>query len=126
MIPFDMSTSELVHSMWVFTAGAILVLVQSLVSEEKRNWWSLLMGCFLGGIGSWVAGQIWSDSSYIYIICGVAAVATEHVLSGVVNASRQFAEKPIKVMTHLARTFLPTFGKDVGSTSNSIDTGDLK
>ena len=53
-------------------------------------------------------------------------MATEHVLSGVVNASRQFAEKPIKVLTHFARTFLPTFGKDVGDTSNNIDTGDLK
>lgn len=117
---------ELAHHMWVFTGGAILVLLQSIVSEEKRNWWRLLVGCFLGGAGSWTAGQIWQDSEFVFVICGVAAVATEHLLGGVVNAARQFAEKPIKVLTHFARTFLPTFGKDVGNTSSNIDTGDLK
>jgi len=112
--------------MWTFTGGAILVLLQSILSGVKRNWWSLLIGCVLGGAGSWVAGQIWGDSEYIYIICGVSAVITENMLSGIVNASRQFAENPIKVATHVARTFVPTFGKNVGDTSNPINTDDLK
>lgn len=112
--------------MWTFTAGVILVLLQSIVSGAKRNWWSLLTGCVLGGAGSWMAGQIWGDSKYILIICGVAAVMTENLLIGVTAASKEFAEKPLKVATHIARTFLPTFGKSVGDTSNAIDTDDLK
>jgi hypothetical protein len=118
--------SQTIHAIWTFTGGAILVLLQSIISGPKRNWWALLIGCLLGGMGSWVAGQIWGDSEYIYIICGVSAVVTENMLSGIVNASRQFAENPIKVSTHLARTFLPTFGKNVGDTSNGVDTDKLK
>lgn len=123
---FNLSDAEVAHGMWVFTGGAILVLLQSLLSDAKRNWWSLLIGSALGGVGAWVAGQIWVDSPYVFIICGVAAVVTENLLSGVVNASKQFAESPIKVLTHLGRTFLPTFGKAAGDTSGPIDTGDLK
>lgn len=111
--------------MWVFTGGAILVLLQSILSGARRNWWSLLIGCALGGVGSWIAGQIWADSPYIYIICGVAAVITENLLIGVTNASKEFAEKPLKVATHVARTFLPTFGKTVGE-SSTLDNSDLK
>jgi hypothetical protein len=112
--------------MWAFTGGAILVLLQSILSGAKRNWWSLLIGCALGGAGAWVAGNVWADSKYVYIICGVAAVVTENVLGGVVNASKQFAESPIKVATHVARTVLPTFGKGVGDTSTPIDPSNLK
>lgn len=116
----------MIHAMWTFTGGAILVLLQSILSGAKRNWWSLLIGCALGGAGSWVAGQIWGDSKYIYIICGVAAVMTENLLGGLVNASRQFAESPIKVATHLGRTFLPSFGKNVGDTIENLDSKDIK
>lgn len=126
-MPFvNLTDAEMIHAMWTFTGGAILVLLQSILSGVRRNWWSLLIGCVLGGAGSWVAGQIWGDSEYVYIICGVAAVITENMLSGIVNASRQFAESPIKVGTHFARTFFPTFGKNVGETSNNIDTDELK
>ena len=97
------SNSEILHSMWVFTGGAIIVLLTSILSEVRRNWWSLLAGCVLGGLGSWVAGQIWGDSKYLLLICGAAAVATEHLLRGVVNASKQFAENPLEV----GKTFLP-------------------
>lgn len=126
-MPFNnLSDAQLIHAIWTFTGGAILVLLQSILSGVKRNWWSLLFGCVLGGIGAWVAGQIWGDSQYVYIICGVVAVITENMLSGIVNASRQFAENPIRVGTHFARTFIPTFGKDVGDTSNPVNTDDLK
>lgn len=126
-MPFSNFTdAQFIHAMWTFTGGAILVLLQSILSGVKRNWWSLLIGCALGGAGSWVAGQIWGDSEYIYIICGVAAVITENMLSGIVNASRQFADNPIKVFTHLARTLLPTFGKSAGDTSTPLNTDDLK
>lgn len=126
-MPFSsLSNAEIAHHMWAFTGGAILVLLQSILSGTKRNWWSLLIGCALGGAGSWIAGQIWGDSKYVYIICGVAAVMTENLLSGVVNASKQFAESPIKVATHVGRTFLPAFGKSAGDTSNPINTDTLK
>lgn len=117
---------EIPHQMWTFTSGVILVILQSIVSGARRNWWSLLTGCVLGGAGSWIAGQIWADSKYLLIICGVSAVMTENLLIGVTNASKEFAEKPLKVATHIARTFLPTFGKSAGDTSAPINTDDLK
>lgn len=121
-MPF--SNTELAHTMWVFTGGAILVLLQSILQGTKRRWWSLLIGCAFGGAGSWVAAQIWGDSKYVYIICGVAAVVTENVLIGVVNASKQFADSPIKVGSQLAKMFFPTFGKSVGD--NNTDAEGLK
>lgn len=120
---FNLTNAEIAHHMWAFTGGAILVLLQSILSGVKRNWWSLLIGCGLGGAGSWVAGQIWGDSKYVFIICGVAAVITENLLSGVVNASKQFAESPIKVGSHMAKMLFPVFGKQVGEAN--VD-GDLK
>jgi hypothetical protein len=112
---------EIAHAMWTFTGGAILVLLQSILSGAKRNWWSLLIGCALGGAGAYVAGSIWSDSKYVYIICGVAAVITENLLGGVVNASKQFAESPIKVGSALLKTFVPMFGKNVGDAGVNTD-----
>lgn len=100
--------------MWVFMGGAILVLLQSIVSGAKRNWISLLLGCVFGGAGSWVASQIWADSKYIFIICGVAAVITENIMAGMVNASKQFKDNPIKVFSHFAKLCLPVFGKATG------------
>jgi hypothetical protein len=116
--------NDILHSMWVFTGGAILVLLQSILSGAKRNWWSLLIGCVFGGAGSWIASQIWGDSKYVFVICGVAAVITENLLLGVVNASKQFAESPLKVGTALLKTFVPMFGKNVGD--SGIGTDGLK
>lgn len=117
------NNTHLVEQVWFFTGGAIAVLLQSLISGVKRRWHSLLIGCLFGGFGSWVAGSIWGESSYVYIICGIAAVMTENLFAGVVNASKQFADSPIKVATHFAKLFLPTFGKSVG---DSTDTEGLK
>jgi hypothetical protein len=124
MQPFNLTNAEIAHQMWAFTGGAILVLLQSILSGTKRNWWSLLIGCALGGAGSWVAGNIWGDSKYVYIICGVAAVISENLLGGVVNASKQFAESPLKVGTALLKMFVPMFGKQIGD--SGVNTGDLK
>jgi hypothetical protein len=124
MLSFNLNNAEIAHQMWAFTGGAILELLQSILSGAKRNWWSLLIGCALGGAGAWVAGNIWADSKYVYIICGVVAVVTENVLGGVVNASRQFAESPLKVGTALLKMFVPMFGKPIGD--SGVGTGDLK
>lgn len=105
--------------MWVFSGGAVLVLLQSLVTGAKRRWASLLIGCFFGGVGSTIAFMVWGSSPYIPIIAGVAAVVTENLLNGALNASKQFADSPIKVLTHFAKTFLPTFGKSVGESSST-------
>jgi hypothetical protein len=106
--------NQLLHSMWIFTGGAILVLLQSILSNAKRNWWALLAGCAVGGAGSWVAAQIWGDSKYIYLICGAAAVMTENLLLGAVKASKQFAEDPIMI----AKTLIPFFNKGANVTIN--------
>jgi hypothetical protein len=114
-------SNELLHSMWIFTGGAILVLLQSILSSAKRNWWALLAGCVIGGAGSWVAAQIWGDSRYVYIICGAAAVMTENLLLGAVKASKEFANNPIEV----AKTILPSLNH--GTTVNvNEDTKDAK
>ena len=126
-MPFsNLTNAEISHGMWAVSGGAILVLLQSILSGTKRNWWSLLIGCALGGAGAWAAGTIWADSKYVYIICGVVAVITENLLSGVVNASKQFAENPLKVATHIFRTVAPFFGKGAGDTSTPLDTNNLK
>lgn len=115
MVPLN--NAELTNQMWVFTGGAILVLLQSLISGVKRRWLSLLVGCFFGGVGSSIAFHIWGSSPYIPIIAGVAAVVTENLLAGAIAASREFAESPIRVISHFAKMFLPTFGKGVGDAS---------
>jgi hypothetical protein len=112
--------------MWIFTGGAILVLLQSILSGAKRNWWSLLIGCVLGGGGAWLAGHIWADSKYVYIYCGVAAVLAENLLLGVAKAGQEFAQHPIKVGIQLARTFFPTIGKETGETTQPMNTDELE
>lgn len=126
-MPFvSLTDAEIAHHMWAFTGGAILVLLQSILSGVKRNWFKLLIGCALGGLGSWTAAQIFSDSPYLFWICGAAAVMAENLLSGFFNASKEFSDSPIKVLTQIARTFLPAIGKNVGETSNPIDMDGIK
>lgn len=116
-----MTNEDITHALWAFTGGAILVLGQSILNGFKRRWASLLVGCLFGGFGSVIAGHIWSDSRYLLIICGVAAVVTENILAGALSASQEFASSPIKTITHFAKAFLPTFGKSVGDTN--VDDG---
>lgn len=120
------TSNDITHAMWLFTGGAIIVLGQSIVLEAKRKWWSLLIGCVFGGAGAALAGHIFADSKFVYVICGVAAVISENLLTGVFNASKQFAESPLKVATHLFRTIAPFFGKATGDTSTPLNTDDLK
>jgi hypothetical protein len=116
--------------MWVFTGGAILVLLQSIVSGAKRRWFSLLIGCLFGGIGAMIGWGFFQGFEFgpyaTAFLAGVAAVISENVLAGVVNASKQFADSPLAVFTHLFRTIVPAFGKSTGDTSGPIDTSNLK
>lgn len=102
--------------MWVFTGGAILVLLSSILQGTKRSWHQLLIGCVFGGLGSWVASEIWKSSPYVFVICGVAAVVTENLLIGVVNASKEFASEPVKTFSHFWKLMAPNFGKKAGET----------
>ncbi len=125
-----LSNSDIAHHMWVFTGGAILVLLQSIVSGTKRRWSSLLVGCLFGGIGAMIGwgffqGFGWGPYATAFL-AGVMAVIAENVLAGIVNVSKQFADSPLKVFTHLFRTVMPSFGKSAGDTSTPIDTTDLK
>lgn len=107
----QLTDAEFAHAMWTFTGGAILFLLQSIYSQTVRNWWSLLIGCVFGGLGSWIAGQIWGDSEYVYIICGVAAVTTANLIQGAVNATQAFADDPIEVGIKVGKSLLPWFKK---------------
>lgn len=129
-----MTSDEFISHMWLATGGAIIVLLQSIVNGTKRKWWSLLIGCAFGGAGAWVVGQIWpqggfwifNDDGWKYVFCGMGAVAAENFLTGINAASRQFAETPLKFVTHLARVFLPAAGKDVGQASTDLNVDELK
>lgn len=110
-----MDNNQITHQMWIFTGGAILVLLQSLVEGLKRKWFQLIIGCIFGGLGSTAAFAIWGTSPYIAVIAGVSAVIVESIVTGVVHASHQFAEQPFSVIGHFARMFLPTFGQSIGN-----------
>lgn len=117
------NNTELIHLMWTFTGGAILVLLQSLVSGVKRRWFSLLIGCGFGGAGAvlgWGVLQEFKFGIYVTVfLSGVSAVVAENVVAGFINASKQFAERPIEVLAYFAKMFFPTFGKSVGDPDKS-------
>lgn len=131
-VPF--SNSEIAGHMWLFTGGAIIVLLQSIVSEAKRKWWSLLIGCIFGGLGAWTVGQLWptggfwvfNSNGWKYVFMGMGAVMAENFLNGFQALSKQFAETPVKFATHMAKVFLPSFGKEVGNASEDINVDELK
>lgn len=124
-MPTDLSSiaanTELQHSIWIGTGGAMLVLLQSIMSGERRVWWRLLISCFIGGAAAALAGHIFQNSSWVYAICGVAAIVAENVIFGIVKASNEFKDNPIKVFTHLWRVVMPTFGKGSDKASDTYD-----
>lgn len=89
----------------------MLVLLQSIMSGQRRVWWRLLLSCIVGGGASALAGHIFQDSTWVYVYCGVAAIMAENVLFGLVKASEEFKEKPIDVFAQLWRIVVPAFGK---------------
>lgn len=108
---FNFSNAEIQHQIWVATGGAMLVLLQSILSGTRRVWWRLLISCVIGGAGAALAGHIFADSKWVYAICGVAAIMSENVIFGLFNASEEFKSAPIKVFADLWRIVMPSFGK---------------
>lgn len=108
------NNSQIANEIWIGVAGAMLVLLRSILDGTRRSWYALLVGCVLGGAGAAMAGHIFYNSAWVYPICGVAAVMTENVILGLFKASAEFKDEPIKVFSQLWRLVMPTFGKATG------------
>lgn len=120
------TNTELQHSIWIGAGGAMLVLLQSIMSGERRVWWRLLLSCVVGGAAAALAGHVFEDSRWVYAICGVAAIMAENIIFGLVKASAEFKDNPITVFTHFFRMVVPTFGKSADKASDSFSDGTEK
>jgi hypothetical protein len=116
-----LSDSEIQHSIWVATGGAMLVLLQSILSGERRVWWKLLASCVIGGSAAALVGHAFSDSQWVYIYCGISAIVAENIIFGLVKASEQFKNNPISVAAQLWRVFGPSFGKTTDKAADALD-----
>lgn len=115
------TNSSLQHSIWIGTGGAMLVLLQSILSGERRVWWRLLLSCIIGGGAAALIGHTFADSSWVYIYCGVAAIMAENIIFGLINASEQFKNNPISVFAQLWRVVMPSFGKTTDRAADALD-----
>lgn len=113
--------TELQHSIWIATGGAMLVLLQSILSGERRVWWKLLASCVIGGGASALVGHTFADSSWVYIYCGISAIMAENIIFGLIKASDQFKNNPISVFAQLWRVVMPSFGKGVDRAADALD-----
>lgn len=116
---YSFTNAEIQHQIWVATGGAMLVLLQSILSGTRRVWWRLLISCLIGGAGAALAGHLFADSKWVFAICGVAAIMAENVIFGLFNASEEFKNAPIKVFADMWRLVMPTFGKAADKTSDA-------
>lgn len=107
------SNSDISHQIWVATGGAMLVLLQSILSGTRRVWWRLMLSCILGAGGATLAGTVFANSKYVYVFCGIAAIMSENIIFGLFNASEEFKNAPIKVFADLWRIVMPSFGKGI-------------
>lgn len=116
----DIRSAEFQHHVWIGTAGAMLVLFQSILSGTRRVWWRLLMSCAVGGAAAALAGYVFADSKWVYPICGVSAIMAENIIFGLFKASEEFKDSPIEVFSKLWRLVMPTFGKNVGDAAVDV------
>lgn len=108
---FDWSQVDVPYTVWMGVGGAILVLLQSILSEQRRTAAKLFAGCIVGGIAAGIVGHTFADSSFVYVYVLAAAVMAENILLGLTNASRQFSAQPLNVFAQLWRIVAPGFGK---------------
>lgn len=99
---------------WNATGGALIVLFLSIINENRRTWYRILIGCLFGAVGAAAVGFLFEDEWWVYPACGMAAVMTENILMGFMNMSKQFSDDPIKVFSHFWKMVMPTFGKSTG------------
>lgn len=117
------TSSQIQHQIWVGTGGAMLVLLQSILSGQRRVWWRLLLSCTIGGAASALAGHVFEGSSWVYVWCGVAAIMAENVIFGLVNASEEFKNNPINVFAQLWRVIMPSFGRGIDKPAEDLIPG---
>jgi hypothetical protein len=104
----DEQTQQLV---WIGVAGASVVLLQSILSGTRRSWFKLIASCVIGGSAAALTGHVFSDSPYVYLYCGIAAVMAENIIFGLYNASEEFKENPINTFAQLWRIMVPAWGR---------------
>lgn len=116
----NLRSPDFQHHVWIATGGAILVLFQSILSGTRRVWWRLLLSCIIGGAGATLAGMVFSESRFVYPICGAAAIMAENIILGLFTASEEFKDSPIEVFSKLWRLVVPTLGKPVGDATTDV------
>jgi hypothetical protein len=116
-----LADSEIQHSIWVATGGSMLVLLQSILSGERRVWWKLLVSCIIGGSAAALVGNAFEGSTWVYIYCGISAIVAENIIFGLVKASEQFKQSPITVFAQLWRVVMPSFGKVTDKPADALD-----
>jgi hypothetical protein len=109
--------------LWNATGGALIVLFLSIVSQQRRSWKSLTVGCIFGALGSSFIGYNFADRWWVYPACGVAAIVTENLCLAAFNLSAKFRDDPVNIVTHFIKLFIPTFGKVVGDSDYKDESG---
>lgn len=99
---------DIATEVWMGVGGVMLALLRSIIDGTRRSAIQLLVGCIFGGLGAMAAAFVWKDSSWLYFICGVAAVMTENIVIGLSNMAKEFAEKPRDVFGWLWKLVVPS------------------
>lgn len=115
------SNTELQHSLWIGSGGSMLVLLQSILSGERRVWWKLLASCIIGGAAAALVGYAFKGSSLVFVYCGISAIVAENIIFGLLKASEQFKHSPLSVFAQLWRVVMPTFGKTTDRAADALD-----
>ena len=108
---FDWSTVDIPYTIWMGVGGAILVLLTSILSEQRRSAGKLFAGMIVGGSVAGVVGHTFMDHAFVYLYVIASAVMAENLLIGLTNASNQFSAQPLNVFAQLWRIIAPGFGK---------------
>lgn len=111
MLPANFTLDNIPDGVLIGFGGAVIVLLQSILSGTRRVWWRLLLSCLLGAGGAALAGHIFSDSRWVYPICGAAAIMSENIILGLFQASEDFRKEPIRVFSELWQLVVPDIFK---------------
>lgn len=104
----------------------MLALLRSIIDGTRRSALQLLVGCIFGGLGAMAAAFVWKDSSWVYFICGVAAVMTENIVVGLFNMSKEFAANPKDVFAWAWKLVVPTIPFFKPGATGVVPTDDAK
>lgn len=108
---FNWTQVDIPYTVWLGIGGSVIVLLQSVLSEQRRTAIKLFAGCLVGGAAAGIVGHTFADSAFVYVYVLAAAVMAEHVLLGLSNLAKQFSDQPLNVFAQLWRIVAPGFGK---------------